>query len=129
MAERDREPVRAARRRAFRLGLKAEARAAWRLRLAGFRIVATRYKTRAGEVDLIARRGDLVLMVEVKARANLEAAVQAVTTTAWRRIEAAGDHWLARQPDHARLSIRYDLIAVVKGRLVPYWITAAHQPC
>lgn len=120
------EPIKTARRRAFRLGLKAEARAAWRLRLAGFRIVAMRYKTRAGEIDLIARRGDLVVVAEVKARPTLEAALEAAGPQAWRRIESATDIWLSRQRDHARLSVRFDLVAVLKGRIVPVWIRAVH---
>ena len=51
-----------------------------------------------GEVDLIARKGDLVVFVEVKARAELRAGVDAVTPTAARRINAAGEHWIAREP-------------------------------
>lgn len=102
---------------AFFRGLNAERIAAWLLVLKGFRIVARRYRTRLGEFDLIARRGDLVLIVEVKARASLEAAHQAVTPQAMRRIEAAADLWLAKQPDHARLSLRFDLIAVLPRRL------------
>jgi putative endonuclease len=86
------------------------------LLLKGFRIVARRYRTRLGEIDLIARRGNLVLIVEVKARSSLEAAHLAVTPQAMRRIEAAADLWLQRQPDHARLSLRFDLIAVLPRR-------------
>lgn len=104
------------RRKAYALGHAGESRAAWALRLKGYRIVAKRYKTKAGEVDLIARKGDLVAMVEVKARPTLEEAMDAVTPTALRRIEAAGDIWLAKQPDYARLSIRYDLVAVLARR-------------
>ena len=92
------------------------------LRLKGYRIVAQRYKTHGGEVDLIARRGDLVLLVEVKARPSLAACHDAVTANAAQRIEAAGDYWLARQPDAARLSIRRDLVAVVP------WRWPAHVP-
>ena len=84
--------------------------------LKGYRIVARRFRTRAGEVDLIARKGDLVALVEVKARPSERAAVDAVTATAERRIGAAGDIWLSRQTDAARLSIRCDIIAVVPWR-------------
>ncbi|MGB7432774.1 MAG: YraN family protein [Ahrensia sp.] len=104
------------RRKAYQRGHAGETRAAWALRLKGYRIVAKRFKTKAGEVDLIARKGDLVAMVEVKARPTLEEAMDAVTPTALRRIEAAGDIWLAKQPDYAALSIRYDLVAVLPRR-------------
>lgn len=86
------------------------------LRIKGYRILARRHRTRLGEIDLIARRGNLVIMVEVKARPTLIAAMEAVTVTAERRIEAAGDLWLARQPDFGRLSVRYDLIAILPWR-------------
>jgi putative endonuclease len=94
-------------------GHRSEWLAAWALRLKGWRIVAKRFKTKTGEVDLIARKRDLVIMVEVKARASLIEAMDSVTPTAQRRIEAAGDVWLARQPDFSKLSVRYDLVAVL----------------
>ena len=52
------------RRRAHALGLSAETYAAWYLRLTGWRILKHRYKTRVGEIDLIAKRGKTVAFVE-----------------------------------------------------------------
>ncbi|MDA4845173.1 YraN family protein [Hoeflea poritis] len=104
------------RRRAYRRGHFAEWFAALALMARGYRIVARRFRTKAGEVDLIARKGELVALVEVKARADETAAVDAVTATAARRIAAAGDIWLSRQKDAARLSIRHDIVAVVPWR-------------
>lgn len=98
--------------RAERLGRWSEYRAALALLLKGYRIVALRYKTKAGEVDIIARRGDLVIFVEVKARKDLRAGVDAVSYTAERRIQNAADHWLRRQSDATRLSLRHDIIVV-----------------
>lgn len=86
------------------------------MRLKGFRIVARRYKCKAGEIDLIARRGDLIAIIEVKARPSLAEAMDAVTPTAQWRIIAAADHWLARQRDHGALSLRFDLVAILPGR-------------
>ncbi len=57
--------------------------------LKGFRIVARRYRTKLGEIDLIARRGDLVLIVEVKARKTLIEAMDAIARESERRIEGA----------------------------------------
>ena len=71
--------------------------------LKGYRIIARRYRTRLGEIDLIARRGDLVLIVEVKARPTLGLeAMEAIGRQSERRIEAAADLWLARQRDYAQ---------------------------
>ena len=110
------EPGKQKRRAAYGLGHRGETLAAFALRLKGFRILARRYRTPAGEIDLIARRGDLVAIVEVKARRTLTEAMDAVTPYALRRIEAAADLWLSRQPDHARLSMRFDLVAILPRR-------------
>ena len=101
---------------AYRRGHRSEWLAAAALMARGYRIVARRYRTRLGEIDLIARRGDLVAIVEVKARPTLEAAMDAIGGMSERRIEAAADLWLARQRDYARLSMRFDMVAVLPWR-------------
>ena len=113
-AEEEARRAEAARRRreAERRGHLAEGFAALALRLRGWRVLARRHRARGGEVDIVARRGRLVAMVEVKARRTLAESVDAVSPTAWRRIAAAGDDWLARRPDATTLSVRYDLVAV-----------------
>lgn len=105
------------RKRAERRGRWSEWTAALFLMVKGYRILAMRYRVRAGEVDIIARRGEIVAFVEVKARRDLMAAVDAVTFASQDRIRAAGDHWLARQPDAARLSLRYDIVAITPWKL------------
>ena len=102
--------------KAYRRGHRGEWLAAAALMLKGYRIVARRYRTKLGEIDLIARRGDLVLIVEVKARATLIAAMEAIAQESERRIEGAADLWLARQPDFGRLSVRFDMVAVLPWR-------------
>ncbi|WEX88406.1 YraN family protein [Sinorhizobium garamanticum] len=101
---------------ALKRGHVAEYRAALCLMLKGYRIVAMRYRTKLGEIDIIARRGDLVACVEVKARRGFDEAVFAVSDTAQRRIRAASDIWLSRQADFHRLSVRYDIVAVTPWR-------------
>lgn len=107
---------RAKRFKAYRRGHRGEWVAALALMLKGYRIVARRYRTKLGEIDLIARRGDLVLIVEVKVRATLLEAMDAIGRQSERRIEAATDIWLSRQPDYGRLSIRFDMVAVLPRR-------------
>ena len=104
------------RRKAYRRGHRGEWLAARALILKGYRILAHRHRTRLGEIDLIARRGDLVLFVEVKARRTLIEAMDAIGRESERRIEAAADLWLSRQPDYGRLSIRFDMVAVLPWR-------------
>ena len=101
---------------AYRLGHRGEVLAAAALMLKGYRILARRHRTKLGEIDLIARRGDVVAIVEVKARRTLTEAMEAVSRGSERRIEGAADLWLARQKDHGRLSVRFDLIAILPWR-------------
>ena len=107
---------RAKRLTAYRRGHRGEWLAALAVMLKGFRIVARRYRTKLGEIDLIARRGDLVLIIEVKVRATLIEAMDAIARQSERRIEAAADLWLSRQPDYGRLSVRFDMVAVLPRR-------------
>ncbi|MCB1384926.1 MAG: YraN family protein [Nitratireductor sp.] len=100
------------RRRARTHGLFAERLAALALRLKGYRIVARNFRCKQGEIDIIARKGDLVAIVEVKARPDTMSAAEAVTLRGRRRIEQAAQVWLSRRPDHARLSLRFDIVAV-----------------
>ncbi len=111
-----REPPDHKRLKAQRRGALAEYRAAVALLLKGYRIVAFRYRTKLGEIDIIARRGDLVACVEVKARHSLDQSVFAVSGSAQQRIRAASDLWLSKQRDSARLSIRYDIVSVMPWR-------------
>ena len=106
-----------ARQRAEKAGRRAETLAALYLTFNGFRILERRYKTHAGEIDLITKRGDVIVFAEVKARANVDLAVEAVTPKARRRIERAGHTFLSRNPQFADYGIRYDIIAVTGWRV------------
>ena len=66
-----------------------------------YRIVARRWKTPLGEIDIVARRRRSLVFVEVKARANADEAAEAVTERVKRRIIGAAEVWLARHPDDA----------------------------
>ena len=74
---------------AFRTGLSAETQAAAVLIAKGYRILARRFRTPHGEIDIVARRRNLVAFVEVKARTSLDDAAYAVTPRQQARIIAA----------------------------------------
>jgi putative endonuclease len=105
------------RQAAFRFGLSAESRAAAYLIAKGHRIVARRWRTPLGEVDIVARRGRLLVFVEVKARNSLDAAAEAVTDRQQRRIIGAAEAWLASHPGDIDCHIRFDAVLVVPGRI------------
>jgi putative endonuclease len=109
---------------AFRLGLSAESRAALLLVAKGYRIVARRWKTPFGEIDIVARRRRALVFVEVKARTHPDDAAEAVTERAKRRIIAAAELWLARHPDEVNRDIRFDVVLVTPGRIPRHVVNA-----
>ncbi len=94
-------------------GLAAERWARWLLRAKLYQIVGQRVKTRAGEVDIVARKGKTIVIVEVKARASLGDAAEAVSSKQWARLLRAAEILLSREPEGTTL--RFDLVQVVPG--------------
>jgi len=113
------------RQAAFRQGLSAESRAAYLIGK-GFRILARRWKSPVGEIDIIARRRSLLIFVEVKAREKLDDAAWSVTPRQQQRIAAAAELWLAHHPDATFTDIRFDAVLVAPGRL-PQHIPGAYM--
>ncbi|MFO1071592.1 MAG: YraN family protein [Geminicoccaceae bacterium] len=105
------------RRRSERAGRLAEALAALLLRLRGYRILARRYATPVGEIDLVARRGDLLLFVEVKRRSRPGDALAALLPRQQHRIARAAAWFLQQRPQHAHCAMRFDLVALAPWRL------------
>lgn len=102
---------------AFRTGISAESRAAAFLIAKGFRIVARRWRSPVGEIDIVARRRSLLIFVEVKARERLDDAAWSVTDRQRLRIVVAAEAWLARYADDHIRDIRFDAILVAPGRI------------
>jgi putative endonuclease len=111
---------------AFGLGLSAESRAAAYLVAKGYRIAARRFRSPVGEVDIVARRGRVLVFVEVKARATLDAAAESLQTRQQRRIAAAAGAWLALNPHDIDKDIRFDAVLVAPGK-IPRHIPAAFE--
>src|SRR5262249_21187193 len=96
------------RRIAFRFGLSAEARAAALLMAKGYRILARRFRTPLGEIDIVARRSGVLVFVEVKARDSFDTAAEAIGKRQQSRIVAAAQLWLAAHPEDAMRDMRFD---------------------
>src|SRR5215468_4141454 len=109
---------------AFRTGISAESRAAAFLIAKGFRILARRWRSGVGEIDIVARRRALLIFVEVKARERLDDAAWSVTDRQRARIIAAAEAYLARLADETIRDIRFDAVLVAPGR-IPLHIPAA----
>ena len=100
------------RKKAERRGRWAETLAAFSLMLKGYTILARRVRNNAGEIDLIAKRKNLIAFIEVKARKSHTLALDAVTPTAQRRITRAAEVWMSKRANLAACDWRYDIITV-----------------
>lgn len=109
---------------AFRTGLSAESRAAAFLIAKGYRILARRFRTPYGEIDLVARRRNLIAFVEVKARESLDEAAWAVTPRQQQRIINAAQAWLIAHPEHAEFELRFDAMLIAPKSLPRHLLAA-----
>jgi len=112
------------RRAAFERGLSAESRAAMLMVAKGYRIVARRWRSPVGEIDIVARRRNLLVFVEVKARDREDDAAEAVTLRQQQRLIAAAEAWLSRNPADVARHIRFDVILVAPKRLPKHLMNA-----
>jgi putative endonuclease len=113
------------RRRAERGGRRAERLAGWWLRLRGWRILGTRVRTPVGEVDLIARRGRMLIFVEVKARATAADSEAALDEWRLRRVVRAAEALLPRYANEADI-VRIDAMFITPWAL-PKWLRNVSQ--
>ncbi len=113
----DKPEADAERQIAFRTGISAESRAAALLVAKGFRILARRWKSPVGEIDIVARRRHLLVFMEVKARHTLDDAAEAVTERQRQRIIAAAEAWIATYPDPSIHDMRFDAMLVAPGKM------------
>ncbi len=93
------------------LGARGERRAAWFYRLRGYRILARNVRLPAGEIDLVVKRGALVVIAEVKTRQSITAGEghEAVNRKKREKLIRLGDQYAARHPD---AQLRYDILSL-----------------
>lgn len=106
-------------------GRRGEQAAARHLRRRGWTILATRWRGAGGELDLIAARGSVLALCEVKARTDPAALVEPVTAAQRARIRRAAEAYVASHPHLSGLQPRLDLLAVHLG---PFRARVRHQP-
>ncbi|HEX9472949.1 MAG TPA: YraN family protein [Steroidobacteraceae bacterium] len=110
-----------------RLGGDAEERAAQQLRAAGLVLLHRNYRCRLGELDLVAREGQTLVIVEVRLRSSprFGGAAASITPAKQRRIVLATRHLLARYPSLQKLPVRFDamLVAATEGPIE--WLRGA----
>ena len=104
------------RRASERRGALSEYAAAAALMLKGYRILARRWKSHHGEIDLIAVRGQRLAFIEVKQRPTLDEAHYAITETQSRRVRDAAELWLAKNKRFQDHDIHFDAVFVLPRR-------------
>ncbi|WP_280954467.1 YraN family protein [Alsobacter soli] len=104
------------RRAALRRGMHAEIVAAAFLLAKGYRILAWRYAGDGGEIDLVCRRGAVIAFVEVKQRADLDAAGWAIGPVKQQRFQRAARRWIARNPWASAMTLRCDAVLLAPWR-------------
>jgi putative endonuclease len=109
---------------AFQTGISAESKACVYLIAKGYRILARRFRTPYGEIDIVARRRGLLAFIEVKARANLDEAAYSVTPQQQHRIVAAAQAWLMAHPEHADFDMRFDAVLIAPKHLPKHLMAA-----
>jgi putative endonuclease len=102
--------------RAFREGHGAEWLAAAFLMLKGYQVLGFRLKTRGVEIDILARQGKTLVVVEVKRRATLDAALSAIDARQLERLQLAGSALLRQRPSLGGLELRIDTVALAPRR-------------
>lgn len=121
------------RQRAQRRGRAGERRASWFLRLKGYSILERQWRSHQGEIDLIVRRGKILVFVEVKVRRSLAEAIQSITVRQRARICASAEIFLARRQAGRKLigsaihEVRFDVIAMTRNG-IPRHLKDAWRP-
>lgn len=103
-------------RRGRTAGRAAEIVALLLMMIKGYQILAFRLRTRDGEIDILARRGGILAVVEVKQRPTLDEAMAALGPEQTRRLLDAGLSLQATRPGLRQLALRLQLIALAPGR-------------
>lgn len=86
------------------------------LRLKGYRIIARRVVTPAGEIDIVAMRASRLAFVEVKMRSSRAVAEASISDSQRRRVHRAADLWLARHQAFREMELGFDLVFVLPWR-------------
>ncbi len=110
----------------YKKGIWAEYLCILYLFLKGYKILAHRYKTKLGEIDIIAQKNEMVIFIEVKARADIKTAADAISSKSMKRIENTAKIWLA-QTKYNIVNCRFDVFLVTSLLKKPIWYKNAWQ--
>ncbi|MBL4589202.1 MAG: YraN family protein [Alphaproteobacteria bacterium] len=96
----------------YKKGLWAERIAIIFLMLKGYKILKNRYKTPVGEVDVVAKKRNVLVFVEVKRRPNYEQGILSISSVSQKRIMRAAEHYLMMEKLGNSIDMRFDAIII-----------------
>jgi putative endonuclease len=94
------------------------------LRLRGYRVISRRLRTPVGEIDILARRGRTLAVIEVKARDDFASAAESVSDRQKQRLIRAAGWVVSGRPNLALLDTRFDVMLVAPRRLPRHIVDA-----
>ena len=97
-------------------GLRAEAIAKLYLQMKGYHVLADRFKTPLGEIDLIVKKDNVVAFIEVKLRKTEDAAAEAIHAKNQSRVRNAAELYLQKHPEYNEYELRFDALVMAPGR-------------
>jgi len=92
----------------------------------GYEILARNVRGGRGELDIVAKKDDIVIFVEVKAHRQRISSLQAVTADKCARLRSAATAWLMKNPKASLLQCRFDLIMVSPSKFLKPWASIEH---
>lgn len=101
---------------AYQKGMQGEEMAAQMFERKGFEILERRYKTKFGEVDIIAAQDDVLVFAEVKARKTIDDALLSIRPQARQRIQNAALYFLSTHEEYASYDMRFDVVAIAENQ-------------
>lgn len=102
----------------YKKGLLAETRGVLFLRLKGYRILETRFRTRFGEIDIVALKGNTIVFVEVKQRRTADDAAEAIHAKNQSRVADAALLYLQKHPEYSELDARFDALLLGRAGMI-----------
>ncbi len=104
----------------YQLGVAAEDLAAKHFKVLDFFLIAKRYKTKYGEIDLIVSKNNQLIFVEVKARSKKIVLENIITRKQIERNYSAAEFFLSEFPEYSTYDCRFDLLILYQNRIVQH---------
>lgn len=107
-------------KKAFYLGIEAEQQVAQYLHSLSYDIIASRYKTKYGEIDIIAKKNNIIIFVEVKARKDISTIYESITARQKQRIIDSSLIFIQDNPDYSLFDMRFDAIMLTPNNCIDH---------